>query len=392
MKGLKTYLIIGGAVLLLYIIAQFNRPKAIDWSETLSNKEKTPYGTYILYNRAADLFPGAHITPYREPVYNAIVDDSIKNSSYIIICPQIDISKVDYIKLTDYIKKGNDVFISAQDFGELLEKKLDVKTQTILKFNEDPIPINFVNPNLDSVKYYSVDKGSTNIYFSKFDTVKAVVLGQDARHKANFIKYTFGKGSLYLTSNPKMFSNYSLLKPDGAGYAATALSYVKNTRNIIWDEYYTQGDIGEDSPMRVFLSNEYLQWAYYITIFSLLLFILYEIKRRQRIIPVIEPLRNSTLDFVNIVGQLYYEKRNNANIAHKKVLYLLAHLRDEYQLKTNKLDQEFIEKLSSKMGIDANFAYDFVNLLNFISVQDRVSDRELIELNRIIEQFYIQSR
>jgi len=392
MKGLKTYLIIGGAVLLLYIIAQFNRPKAIDWSETLSNKEKTPYGTYILYNRAADLFPGAHITPYREPVYNAIVDDSIKNSSYIIICPQIDISKVDYIKLTDYIKKSNDVFISAQDFGELLEKKLDVKTQTILKFNEDPIPINFVNPNLDSVKYYSVDKGSTNIYFSKFDTVKAVVLGQDARHKANFIKYTFGKGSLYLTSNPKMFSNYSLLKPDGAGYAATALSYVKNTRNIIWDEYYTQGDIGEDSPMRVFLSNEYLQWAYYITIFSLLLFILYEIKRRQRIIPVIEPLRNSTLDFVNIVGQLYYEKRNNANIAHKKVLYLLAHLRDEYQLKTNKLDQEFIEKLSSKMGIDANFAYDFVNLLNFISVQDRVSDRELIELNRIIEQFYIQSR
>jgi hypothetical protein len=144
--------------------------------------------------------------------------------------------------------------------------------------------------------------------------------------------------------------------------------------------------------MRVFLKNPILQWAYYIAIFSLLLFVVFEIKRRQRVIPVIEPLPNSTLEFVNVVGQVYYEKRNNVNIAHKKILYLLADLRDEYQLKTNKLDDEFIDKLASKLGLENDFAIELVNYIRFISVQDSVSDRELIELNKLIEQLYIQSR
>jgi len=144
--------------------------------------------------------------------------------------------------------------------------------------------------------------------------------------------------------------------------------------------------------MRVFLSHPELEWAYYIAIFSLLIFVLYEIKRRQRIIPVIEPLSNSTLEFVNVVGQVYYEKRNNDNIAKKQVLYLLSYLRDEYQLKTNKLDKEFTETLTAKLGLDPDFANDFVEFLHYINVQDRINDKELIHLNKLIEQFYIQSR
>jgi hypothetical protein len=393
MKGLRLYLILGGVVMIIYIIAQFNRPKSIDWTETLNSKDKIPNGTFILNERIKDLFPHSQIVTFRQPVYNVIVDDSAKNSSYIIICPGIDLSKDDYKKLIGYIKKGNDVFIAAENFGDRLDTTLDIETKTSMGFIKYPVtPINFVSPHLDSAKYYRVDKGSTNIFFSDFDTTKAVVLGKSIRNKANFLRFTFGSGHLFLLANPKMFSNYSLLKTDGERYAATALSFVKSTPKILWDEYYTQGDVGEDSPMRVFFSNTYLQWAYYITIFSLLLFVLYEIKRRQRIIPVTDPLNNSTLDFVNVVGQLYYEKRNNANIARKQVLYLLDHLRNEYQIKAALGDDEFLEKLTGKLGLDEEFATDFTRYLQFISIQERVSDAELIKLNKLIEQFYIKSR
>jgi hypothetical protein len=182
-----------------------------------------------------------------------------------------------------------------------------------------------------------------------------------------------------------------MLKPGGAEYAATALSFLKSSRQIVLDEYYTQGDAGDDTPMRVFLSNTALEWAYYIALFSLAIFVLYEIKRRQRIIPVIEPLSNSTLDFVSVVGRVYYEKRNNANIAQKKILYLLTWLRDEYHVKTNKLDDEFIEKLTGKLGLKKAFAVDLVDYIKYISVQTQVNDRELIELNKLIEKFYNQA-
>jgi hypothetical protein len=217
------------------------------------------------------------------------------------------------------------------------------------------------------------------------------VIGKNNNGHCTYLSFKFGKGSLYLCANPSIFSNYSLLTKEGADYAAKALSYLPIAQNIYWDEFQN-GDIAEDeSPMRVFFNHPSLQWAWYLSLFGMLVFVIFEIKRRQRIIPVIEPLRNSTLDFVNVVGQVYYEKRNNTNIAHKKILYLFAHLRDEYQIKTNKLDNEFVEKLTSKLGLEASFAREFVNFIQYISVQNHVSDRELIELNKLIEKLYIQS-
>jgi hypothetical protein len=44
------------------------------------------------------------------------------------------------------------------------------------------------------------------------------------------------------------------------------------------------------------------------------------------------------------------------------------------------------------MGLENEFANELVNYIRFISVQDHVSDRELIELNKLIEKLYTQSR
>lgn len=392
MKSLRVYLIIGGALLVFYIVAQLNQPKIVDWSENFSSKEKTPFGTYILFNRLNDIFPNSKITAHRQPIYNVIAEDSIKNSSYLIICQSIAPSKPDYEQLINYIKKGNNVFIAADYFGNTFEKDLHIQTHYNISFNKNDKSVRFLSHYLDSAKQYKIEKGCGNAYFSKFDTAHIVVIGENIDHRANFIKYTFGKGSLYLVANPKLFSNYSLLKPQGAAYAATALSFLKGTKNLVVDEYYSQGMNDEASPMRLFLSNPTLQWAYYITIFSLLVFVLFEIKRRQRIIPVIEPLSNATLDFVTVVGQVYYEKHDNANIAHKNATYFLTHLRDEYQLKTDKLDTEFKEKLVMKTDIESKFITELIDYINYINIQDKVTDRELIKLNQLIEKFYIKAR
>ena len=95
----------------------------------------------------------------------------------------------------------------------------------------------------------------------------------------------------------RCLANYSLLQDMGAAYSSIALSYVKNSSNLYWDQYYTRGREGAESPMRVFLQNYSLRWAFYIAVFSLLLFVLYEMKRRQRIIPIIPPLNNTTVEF-----------------------------------------------------------------------------------------------
>ena len=390
MKSLRFYIAAISCILLIYLVAQYNRPKAVDWATSLNIKDKIPYGTYILYHRINDIFPGATIKTFNEPVYNVINDHQIKHGTYIIICEAVNLTEYDYAKLKQYISSGNDVFIAASYFGEQLKKSLKVETR--VEYGDvSATSIKFSGKYLDTTRLYNAYKGMGKGYFSDIDTVKALALGKNTHQHTNFVKYSIGKGNLFLNANPLMFTNFSLLNQTGAMYAATALSFIKNDGNLIWDRYYTEGREDDGSSMRVFLRNASLRWAFYTAFFGLIIFILYEIKRRQRIIPVIEPPANETLGFVTVVGQVYYEKHDNANIAHKKVLYLLEHLRDYYQLKTNNLDSEFTDILSKKTGISNQSAIDLVNAVNFISVQEKVTDGELIKLNKLIEKFYSQS-
>jgi hypothetical protein len=389
MKDLKIYFFIATVLLTIYLVAQYNKPKDIDWTPTLANTDKIPFGTYILYNQLHDIFPNSAITTYREPVYNVISEEGIKNSTYLIICNNAEINKYDYKKLKEYISKGNEAFIAASYFGEGLIKELHVRLASELR-SRSATRIGFLSKDLRD-RQYDVDLGCSDDYFVTFDTSKAVVLGNNEFGKATFLRFKIGSGALYLNANPGMFTNYSLLHELGAPYASTALSYLQPGKNLVWDEYYTKGREGSESLMRVFLSNDKLRWAFYIAFFSLLVFVLYEMKRRQRIIPVIEPLSNTTVEFANVVGMVYYEQRNNANIAQKQVAYLLEYIRTQFYLKTNAFDEEFIQALTQKSGAKPELVKNLVRQIMQVRNNSRVSDDELINLNQNIEQFYIQS-
>ncbi|EHQ28305.1 hypothetical protein [Mucilaginibacter paludis] len=391
MKSLKLYIIIAGVLMVFYLLAQYNQPQALNWDQTLSNTDKIPFGTYILYNQITDIFPKAKIVTCRKPIYNVINDHDVDHGTYIIICRSLTLNEYDYSKLKQYILKGNDVFISALYFGDEFSKKL--KTETANEFGDSAtVKIKFSNQYLDTTKLYHVKKGMADGYFRKIDSATATILGTNTSHHINFIKYKLGKGNLYLNAAPLMFTNYAMLNKNGMNYASVALSYLKNDANLIWDQYYTLGREDEGSSMRVFLRNPSLRWAFYITFFSLILYVLYQIKRRQRIIPIIEPLQNTTLDFVKVVGQVYYEQRDNSNIAQKKAAYFLEYLRAKYNLKTTVLNDEFGEALAHKSGVETTLIKQLLNQVTWVRSATKVSDHDLIQLNKNIEQFYLQSR
>lgn len=392
MKDLKFYIFIASALLIIYLVAEYNRPKPIDWSETYVNTDKIPYGTYVLYHQLHDIFPGTDIRSYKEPVYNVLADRKIGNANYLIICNSIKFIESDYEELRAFISKGNDVFIAASSFGTYLSDTLKLGTSPQFAFTKTVRGLKLMNKTLDTSHVYAIDKKIPTSYFDSFDTTRAIILGKDVNDHINFVKYNFGKGSLYLNTNPSMFSNYALLNTNGGDYASTALSYLHPNKNLIWDEYYTLGKDDEGSPMRVFLRNPALRMAYYIALFALLIYVVYQIKRRQRIIPVIEPLQNTTLDFVNVVGQVYYEQRDNSNIAQKKASYFLEHLRTQYNLKTNLLNNEFVEMLAHKSGVDTQLIQQLLHQVTLVRSGAPVSDTELIDLNKNIERFYQRSK
>jgi predicted house-cleaning noncanonical NTP pyrophosphatase (MazG superfamily) len=72
----------------------------------------------------------------------------------------------------------------------------------------------------------------------------------------------------------------------------------------------------------------------------------------------------------------------------KKITYFLDYVRNKFYLKTNKLDKEFIERLSEKSGKPVEEIKNLMSFIEKINHQTSISENELMKLNRDLEKFY----
>jgi hypothetical protein len=391
-KGYRTFIIIFSSVLILYLIAELNKPKEIDWRVTLSKDDKIPYGGYAVKSILKEIFLQAFIGSYETPAYNQVNNSSDKNTAYIILSPAFSPSRPDKEELDKYVRRGNYVFVAADQFQKVFLDSFKLVTNTRFTLvSKDSTSVNFVNPALKAKTDYTFLRGTIDQYFSKIDTANTVVLGNNSFGEINFIKIPFGKGAYFINANPVCFSNYFLIYNDNASYAAKALSYIPaNVSKIFWDEYYKPNKGGAATPLRVFLMNEYLRWALRLALIGMAIYVLFQVKRKQRIIPVIEPLKNTSLDFVKTVASVYFNDKNNNGIAEQKINYFLDFIRQRFNISTQALDETFKQQLIRKSGVDNESIDELINLLVKVPEQHYVSDSLLMKLNNKIDNFYNQ--
>jgi hypothetical protein len=140
--------------------------------------------------------------------------------------------------------------------------------------------------------------------------------------------------------------------------------------------------------LRVLFSNSGLRTAYYLLWLTAVLFIFMAARRRQRIIPVIKPLPNTTLLFTRTVAGLYQQGHNHQRIAEKKTALFLDYLRTRFQEPAPDLgDEAFRERLSQKAGVPRTRVEELVRFINFARTAPTVTDAELLKLSRAIRDF-----
>jgi hypothetical protein len=214
------------------------------------------------------------------------------------------------------------------------------------------------------------------------------VLGyQDAsdKNQPNFIRIPFGEGQFLLHTQPAAFSNFHLLKNDHYQYAESILSYLPEG-TIYWNSGLRDGKNISSSSFRYINSQPGLKWAFRIGLIAILIFIFFNAKRKQRIIPEITPLKNTTVDFTKTIGNLYYQEGNHHTIIEKKIIYFLEHIRNEYMIDTYALDEKFVEKLHLKSGKSFEDIQKAVSLIKKHRHQFQSTEADVIEINKAIEK------
>lgn len=391
MKGYRKFLIAIGVLMLIYIIAETNRPKKLEWEVTMSKFDRGPFGAYVLYQLMSDFFSDVYLIPTREPILNTVEyvdDDETEKSAYILIEPNLNITKIERDALLRYANAGNYVFLAADNLGKLLNDTLKIKFSR--RFNSvDSVKINFENPSLKTKTGFSYRPFTLDAYFSKLDSSSAVALGRNSDGDINFFSMPVGKGMIYVHANPLCFSNDFLLTGSNADYASAALSYLpKDIETVYWDEYYKVGPEGSSSPMRFILSNVWLRWSFRLGLLAILGVLFFESKRRQRIIPIVTPLKNSTLDFVRTVGNAYFNRRDHKNMALKKISHFTEFVRSKFYISTQPLDDNFITAFAAKSGRSEEEIHKLVGLINYVNDFPQIDETTLLALNRDIDSYY----
>ncbi|WP_299101456.1 DUF4350 domain-containing protein [uncultured Winogradskyella sp.] len=394
-KRSKIALYIIGAVIVFMMIAEITKPKALNWQDSFSAADKIPLGCYVIFNEL-DTFSEDDVLVSKNTIYEYLKTEEFSQpKSLIFINNHINFGREESKTLLKFVEDGNTVFISSIYFyGNVLDT-LNVSVQrqytNIYKKEGDN---KFTSPSLQANNRRFKDV-IENSFFESIDTLKTTVLGTLTTQNEddigethpNFVKVDYGEnnGQFILHTNPFAFTNYHLLN-DKEDYAATVLSYLPK-QQIIWDNNYKSGRKVITSPLRYILNNTALKWAFYISMFGLILFVVFRGKRTQRIIPVIKKLDNATVDFTRTIGELYYQHGDFTNIIEKKIQYFLDFVRTNYYLETNQFNSGFIDKLAAKSSNSKEDTKALVDYLVFLKSKKQHTEQELIELNKKIEHF-----
>ncbi len=382
-------------VLVGYGLFEYYRPKPLDWNATYANKDKIPFGTQAFFELLPDVFKNQPITVLREPVYNHLTEGKLpERSTYLFVNRSFEVDGNDYRELLRYAKRGNTVFVSAYYFSDTLMKALGVKAELKeFSMRDTTLNMNFVNPAFKKVGGYVFSQDDGRNYFSIKNPRNVVVLARNARKEPIFLSVKYGEGTFYLHTLPLALTNYYVLRAPTSDFAFKSMSYLP-LQPIYWDEYQKQGRFGENeqSLLRYVMSQPALKWAYYLTLFGLVLFTVFAGKRTQRVIPIVTAPANTSLEFVQTIGQMYFQQGNHAQIAQQKIKHLMAYVASRFYLKTSTIDEDFLETLAKKSGFPRSEINTLFGEIEKAEKSVRLSEYGLLHLNKLIENFYEATR
>lgn len=396
-KSVKIYLIFLVVVMLGIVLLDSTSPKPINWSPTYSINDQIPFGLYVFDQEMKSLLKPdtlrtINVTPYQYfdkfYDYDSLVNNYKTSGTFLAVNDFDNFDEESVKELLYFSSHGNTVFLSMKSLPKMLEDSLKFKYVSDFKISNNTA-LWFANEKLGPEKYNFLE-GLGNSYFSQIDTLNTTILGYQGTDKAfaNFIKVPYFKGNFYLHLQPATFTNFHLLKGNHFEYAEKVLSYVPKG-NIYWyTKDLTSGHISQN-PMRFIFSQPALKAAWYLFLLGMLVFILFNAKRKQRIVPIIEPLENTTIEFTKTIGNLYFQEGNHHTIIDKKIIYLLDKIRREYLLDTTVLDEKFVQKLQQKTGKNPEDLKQLFYKINqhrkghYESVEN-----DLVEINTLIEKIF----
>jgi hypothetical protein len=230
--------------------------------------------------------------------------------------------------------------------------------------------------------------------------------GSYRANQVNYAAIKFGEGSFMLHRTPLVFTNLHMIRPAARAYVQQVLAEL-NTEHIIYDRYAktvearnaasrrakglkTMRDSGILSTM---LREPALAFAWFIFLGMMGLFLVFGSKREQRIIPVIPPLRNQSLQFVQSLARLQFLEQNFKAVCKQDMRFFLNTVREKCNITvpmqangTVQYNDTLIAQIAKSSGFPEARLRDIFTQYNACTIYEP-SGNMMTDLHTSIEQF-----
>lgn len=420
MKSSRNFLFAMLVLFVLFCLLQVNLPKKFVWSPTFSHVDKQPLGCFVFDSVLTQSLPnGYHVTKKtffqldqehaKEKISVLMVVDqqNLKQLDVKYLCNiarrggkvmvvasssfddgrNADTVVVDELERTFKVKIEDGIYFSLRGILSGLKAHDNDMYDTIYWNNRETMYAaqsyrmfyNMVGGTLfvDSVpkvkrlaytlstagydyKYDSLYVGD----FTRFDTIvdkkeRIERIDTSAIKKVpTAVSVPYGKGEVIFVSSPLLFTNYGMLEGNTFVYIFRLMSYLADLP-VYRTEAYVKTDamlVAEQSPFREFIKRPPLRWALYLALLGVVLFMIFTARRRQRVIPIMSKPANRSLEFIQLIGTLYYQRKDHVDLVRKKFKLFAEELRKTAGVDisdVNTDDREYL-LLAEKTGMNCD--------------------------------------
>ena len=424
MENSNSRIILGALILAVVIYIFYRLMDTTNWAMTYNYQSYEPYGTALFY-KSLEASEQHQLLRVDSSFLDISSDSSIQNTSYLFVgVPQFDSLEAD--GLLQYVHRGNDLhfyveaentnFFYQMDYSFLFHLHNEVYMND---FYSDSIKINHLNQKIPlfQVRANLLIKQARWTY-SMLDTADSTLesLGYITNELSeefygeflcNYYKTDYGEGQIFIHTTPLLLTNYFMMDSTVWPMAQSIADHITPGK-LYWDNYNhyllalnrprfrqttsQSNSIQEPSPISFILDQEALRTAWYIFLASIVLFVIFKSKRKQEIIPIINPPVNKSKVFVEDISQLYQRSSNHKEIAELQKKLVLSKLKRSYGISSEVFKKSSIEELVQKTDLDKEILKNLQTDFLWLERVQIVDNNFLIRLYRSVEAFNASSK
>ncbi|TDX00926.1 DUF4350 domain-containing protein [Dinghuibacter silviterrae] len=394
------------AGLIIFVVRRRSKEYHFDTTVTLSYRDKRPYGAYVAYNELSRVFPGTPVAlSRRSGSFTNDLQDSDRHQLMVVLSPRFYANSLEWNQLIHWVRQGNYLVIAASRFTQDVKDQLHLQLSNftedafieegMIQLHDDSLYLGLAHPPFADTASFFYPGRKMDRSIVSLDSSFTEVLGTSDLHYANFVRIRAGDGVILFQTAPMAFSNYFLLYGRNMRYYDNVFSALPaRVDKVIWNQYYLYKNQEEDSSsswwsgLAKLLADPALGPAFRLLLLVLAVYVLLNMKRRQRIIPEIPPKSNESLDFVKTIGRLYYEKGDHRNLAIKMGQHFQEHLRTRYLVQLDPSEESSILRLSSRSGVSETLVRELATMLRYVHDAPSLDEAQLDEWYQLIQTFY----